>query len=133
MSTEENKAIARRSIDELWNGRNAEVIDEVFAENYHDPSVKGRRTYKENAIVVFAGAPPDLHVTIEDQIAEGDKVVTRYTWSFTHSVPFFGAAPTGKRIAWTGINISRLEGGKIVESWSNNDELGLERQLGKIA
>lgn len=133
MSTEENKAIVRRMMEELWNDRNAEVLDEVVAENYDGVLGPGRRAWKETAIAVFAAAPPDLHVTIEDLIAEEDKVVTRYTWSFTHTVPFFGAAPTGKHISWTGINISRLEGGKIVEGWSNNDELGRQRQLGLIA
>jgi predicted ester cyclase len=135
MSTEQNKAIARRSIEELWNGRNAEIIDELFAEDYHDSWVtKGLRAWKEEVNGVFAaGVPSDFHITIEDQIAEGDKVVTRWTWRFTHSVPFLGAAPTGKHIAFTGISIYRLEGGKIVEGWFNNDELGLNRQLGKIA
>jgi predicted ester cyclase len=130
MSTEQNKAIARRSIEELWNGRNAEVIDELFAEDYHDPGWKDRRAFKDSASALFAaGAPSDLHITIEDQIAEGDRVVTRWTWNFTHTVPFFGFAATGKRISWTGISIYRLEGGKIVEGWFNSD-INLERQLG---
>ena len=133
MSTEQNKAIARRSIEELWNGRNVEVIDELFAEDYLSPDRTSRRTWKEAAIAILAGAPPDLHITIEDQIAEGDKVVTRWMWSFTHTVPFLGAAPTGKHISWTGISIYRLEGGKIVEDWANMDNLGLHRQLGLIA
>jgi len=119
MSTEQNKAIARRSIEELWNGRNAEVIDELFAEDYLSPDRTSRRAWKEAAIAILAGAPPDLHITIEDQIAEGDKVVTRWTWSFTHTVPFLGAAPTGKHISWTGISIYRLESGKIVEDVSS--------------
>lgn len=133
MSTEENKAIVRRLTEELWNGRNAEVIDELVAENYTGNLGAGRRAWKEIASAVFAAAPPDLHVTIEDQIAEEDKVVTRYTWSFTHTVPFLDAAPTGKHISWTGINICRLELGKIVKDWANHDELGRQRQLGLIA
>jgi predicted ester cyclase len=133
MSTEQNKAIAYRSIDELWNGRNVEVIDELFAEDYQAPDYKGRRAWKEGASALLAAALPDFHITIDDQIAEGDKVVTRWTSSFTHSVPFLGAAPTGKHIAFTGISIYRLEGGKIVEDWHNNDQLGLQRQLGLIA
>ena len=66
-------------------------------------------------------------------IAEGDKVVVRFTWSFTHTVPFAGAAPTGKYISWTGISINRLSDGKIVEEWANFDDLGWHRQLGLIA
>jgi len=134
MSTEQNKAIAYRSIDELWNGRNVEVIDELFAEDYHDPTWNSRRAFKDSATALFAGEiPPDFHIAIEDQIAEGDKVVTRWTWSFTHSVPIRGIAPTGKHISWTGISIYRLAGGKIVEGWDNSDELGRQRQLGLIA
>jgi len=134
MSTEQNKAIAYRAIDELWNGRNPEVIDELFTEDYHQPGVKDRRDWKEQASrTIAAGFPPDIRITIEDQIAEGDKVVLRWTWSFTHTVPFLGAAPTGKHIAFTGISIYRLAGGKIVEGWFNNDALGLQRQLGLIA
>jgi len=134
MSTEQNKAIARRSIEELWNGRNAEVIDELFIEDYRQPGANSRRELKEEVIALFAaGAPPDMHITIEDQIAEGDKVVTRWTWSFTHTVTFLGAAPTGKHISFTGVNIYRLKDGKIVEGWFNMDGLSLDRQLGKIA
>ena len=134
MSTAQNKAIARRSIEELWNDRNVDVIDELFAEDYHDSWVtKGLRAWKEEINGMLVGAPPDWHITIEDQIAEGDKVVTRWTWSFTHTVPVFGAAPTGKHISYTGISIYRLQGGKIVEGWFNNDGLGLYRQLGLIA
>jgi predicted ester cyclase len=132
MSTEQNKAIARRSIEELWNDRNVEVIDELFVEGYHEPGRKDRRAFKEFAIAVFAaGTPPDIHITIEDQIAEGDKVVTRWTWRFTHTVPFVGAAPTGKHISLPGVSIYRLEDGKIVEGWGFNDG-SLDRQLGKI-
>ena len=134
MSTKQNKAIARRAIEELWNGRNVAVIDELFAEDYHDSWVtKGLNAWREEMVAMFAGTPPDLRITIEDQIAEGDKVVTRWTQSCTHTVPLLGAAPTGKHISFTGISIYRLEGGKIVEGWFNNDGLGLQRQLGKIA
>jgi predicted ester cyclase len=133
MSTEQNKAIARRSIEELWNDRNVEVIDELFTEDYHDPGFKDRRAFRDTAAGLFAGeVPPDFHITIEDQIAEGNKVVIRWTWRLTHTVPFLGFAPTGKHITWTGISIYRLEGGKIVEGWFNND-MNLEQQLGKAA
>jgi predicted ester cyclase len=134
MSTEQNKAIARRAIEELWNDRNVAVIDELFAEDYHEQGMtEGLRAWKESLIARLAGAPPDLHITIEDQIAEGDKVVTRWAWSFTHTVAFLDAAPTGKHISWTGISIHRLKSDKIVEGWLNMDGLGLQRQLGKIA
>jgi len=134
MSTEENKAIVHRAFEELFNQRNVEVIDERWAKEFiHHPGQEGRDAWKERMVSVLSGAPPDLHLAIEDVITEGDKVVVRFTWSFTHTVLFFGAAPTGKYISWTGISINRLGNGKIVEEWANVDNLGLQRQLGKIA
>ena len=134
MSTEQNKAIVHRAFDELFNQRHAEVIDELWAKEFiHTPGQQGLDTWKEGMVSTLAVAPPDLHLAIEDMIAEGDKVVVRFTWSFTHTVPFFGAEPTGKYISWTGISINRLRDGKIVEEWANLDSLGLERQLGRIA
>ena len=133
MSTEQNKAIAYRAIDELWNGRNAEVIDELFSPEYHDGPFKDRRAWKDAAGGFLAGEiPSDFHITIEDQIAEADKVVIRWTWSFRHTVPIGGASPTGKPVSYTGISIYRLADGKIVEGWANSDELGRNRQLGLI-
>ena len=135
MSTEQNKAIVRRAFEELFDKQNVEVIDQFWAKEFiHNPSPKtSQTTWKERVVPVLTGAPPDLHLAIEDVIAEGDKVVVRFTWSFTHTVPFFGAAPTGKYISWTGISINRLSDGKIAEEWANVDNLGLQRQLGKIA
>jgi predicted ester cyclase len=74
----------------------------------------------------------DAEATIDDQIAEGDKVVTRWTFRSTHKGKFMGIAPTGKRVTITGINIHRIEGGKIVELWRQKDVLGLMQQLGAV-
>jgi steroid delta-isomerase-like uncharacterized protein len=133
MSTEQNKEIAYRAIDELWNSRNPDVINELYAEDFHESAWQNRRAYRDFAAGIFAaGAPPDMHIAIEDQIAEGDKVVTRWTWGWTQSGEFFGAAPNGKYISFTGISIFRLEDGKIVEGWFNNDWFGVQQQLGLI-
>jgi predicted ester cyclase len=133
MSTEENKVIVRRSIEELWNRRNLTILDELYAESYHEPGITDSTKWREDLGDMFAaGVPADMHNEIEDQIAEGDKVVTRWTWSFTHDVKFLGAEPTGKHISWTGISIHRLKDGKLVEGWYNADELALFRQLGLI-
>jgi predicted ester cyclase len=134
MSTEENKAIVHRAFEELFNQRNVDVIDERWAKEFiHNPGQEGLVKWKERMVSILLGAPPDLHLAIEDVIAEGDKVVVRFTWSFTHTAPIFGAAPTGKYISWTGISINRLRDGKIAEEWANVDNLSLQRQLGKIA
>ena len=134
MSTEENKAIVHRAFEELFNQRNVDVIDERWAKEFiHNPGQEGRDPWKERVVPILTGSPPNLHLAIEDVIAEGDKVVVRFTWSFTHTVPIFGVAPTGKYISWTGISINRLGDGKIVEEWANFDDLGWQRQLGLIA
>ena len=75
---------------------------------------------------------PDYHSTVEDQIAEGDEVVTRFSSQGTHQGEFLGIAPTGNRVRVTGIDIARVEEGKIVESWSEADMLGMMTQLGVI-
>ncbi len=87
---------------------------------------------RTDQIVWLTTAFPDLHLTIEDEIAEGDKVVTRVTARGTHQGSFMGIRPTGKRAVVTGIVIDRFANGKTVEAWNNLDDLGLLQQLGVI-
>jgi steroid delta-isomerase-like uncharacterized protein len=82
---------------------------------------------------MFFDAFPDLNVTVEDEIAEGDKVVTRWTIRGTHKGDLEGMAPTGKQIVLQGITIHRIEGDKIVEEWERYDNLGLMQQLGVVS
>ena len=135
MSTEENKAIARHVIEEGWNQGNTAVFDEVYATNYvgHDPSmtIQGSEGFKQ-VYAAYRTAFPDLHLTIEDQIAEGDKVVSRWTFRGTHRGELMGILPTGKQVTVTGIVISHFANGKIVESWFNSDDLGMLQQLGVV-
>ncbi len=137
MSSEENKAIARRWSEELWSKGELAVADEIVAPNYvrHDPGdpfiVEGSEGVKR----LVGGARslmPDLHITIEDVIAEGDKVVSRYTATGTVTGEFMGRAFTGKETRATAIQIFRIVDGKIVESWANRDDLGLAQQLGLV-
>jgi steroid delta-isomerase-like uncharacterized protein len=135
MSEEENKALARRLLEEGFSQGKVEVVDEVLDPDFvcYDPNsesgeVRGSDTIK-GEIEYFRNAVPDLTYTIEDQIAEGDKVVTRYTVSGTHQGEFFGVSPTGKRISMSGVSIDRFEGGKMVEEWPEYDLLGVMRQL----
>jgi predicted ester cyclase len=136
--SEANKAIIRRVIDELLNGQgNLDVADELFAPEYvgHNPAspqdTRGPEGVKGFASM-FRSAFPDVHFSVEDQVAEGDKVVTRWRGSGTHRGDLFGIAPTGKGASFVGIPINRIEGGKVAEEWQIFDALGMMQQLGAI-
>ena len=138
MEAEENKAKMRSLLEEAFGQGNVDVVDEVLDPDFvcYDPNsesgeVRGADTIK-GEIEYFRSAVPDLTYTVEDQIAEGEKVVTRYTVSGTHQGEFFGVAPTGERITMSGISIDRFESGKIVEEWPEYDLLGVMRQLGAV-
>lgn len=136
MSTQENKIIARRFYDEVLNKGNMSVADEILALDYLDhgappgapPGPDGFRQFYAMVGSVF----PDVHITIEDIIAEGDKVAVRLTVQGTQKGVFRGFAATGKHAKWTGIDIIRLAGGKMVERWSERDFLGMLQQVGAI-
>jgi len=135
MSVEENKAIARRIYEE-FNRRNLPVFYELHAANYvgHFPGMEdihGPEGLKQFTTIALS-AFPDYHQTIEDLIAEGDKVVVRFTATATHKGEFMGIAPTGKQATWMGFEVLRIVGGKCVEAWVVADELGMLQQLGVI-
>ncbi len=137
MATEENKALVRRVFEEAWSGANFGIFDETNAPEYllHDSSVpeevRGIEGIKRFASM-FLGAFPDLRFAIEEQIAEGDKVLTRWSSSATHQGELMGVAPTGNRTRISGMTLSRISGGKLAEDWNNWDTLGLMGQLGVI-
>ena len=135
MSTEDNKALVRRGFEEGFNQRNLALFDELCAPEivYHNASmtIQGPESYKQYLSMLLT-ASPDLHITVEDQMAEGDKVVTRYTTRGTHQGPFMGIPPTGKHVTVSGIAIIRIANGMAVEEWANADELGLLQQLGVV-
>ena len=93
--------------------------------------VRARKTFKQRFTAVRA-AFPDANLTIEDGIAVGDKVASRWTLRGTHTGPFASVAPTGRHVVITGMNICRIQGGKVVEHWANFDHLGLLQQLGVL-
>ena len=136
-TSDENKDISRRADEELFNRGNLSIADELFTSNfvYHDPvsheEWRGPESVKSYATMLRV-AFPDLHQTIEEQIAEGDKVAYRWTARGTHQGEFMGIAPTGKRVEMTGISIARLIDGKIEEIWENYDALGMMQQLGIV-
>ena len=135
--SEHNKAIVRRLFTELWNNGNLSVADEVFAPNYahYDPSTpdfgRGPDSEKKRA-ALYRTAFPDLHLTIEDVIAEGETVMTRWSCRGSHKGDLNGIAPTGKHITITGLTVARVSNGKIVEGYVNWDALGLMQQLGVV-
>jgi steroid delta-isomerase-like uncharacterized protein len=137
MSAEENKALFRSYVEEGWAKGNVEVADEVFADMYvsHQPDGSEQERGPEDVkqfLRQYREAFPDLQITIEDQIAEGGKVVTRWSSRGTHRGEFRGIAPTGNEVRLTGIGIFRFSDGKVVESWDNFDQLGMMQQLGAI-
>jgi steroid delta-isomerase-like uncharacterized protein len=135
--SEEIKALVRRQEEDLFSGGNLDVADEIYAPDYvgHDPSnpeeVRGLQAAKQ-AAADYRRAFPDLRVTVEDLMAEGDKVAARLRVRGTHLGDLNGIAPTGRRVDFTGIVMSRVEGGRIAEDWANFDDLGMMRQLGVI-
>ncbi len=135
MSTEENKAIVRRLLEEGFNQRNLALFDELYAPNfvYHlgSTTIEGVEAFKQFTLMNIASVP-DLHFAIEDQVAEGDTVVTRWIVSGTHKGDLMGVPPTGKQATVTGIGINHFANGKIVENWANMDMLGLLQQLGVV-
>lgn len=130
------KAISRQ-VTEIFNTGDVDLADEIIAEDYigHDPSspvpIEGREAFKAQ-VAGYKAAFSDLTLTIEDEIAEGDLVVTRWTATGTHDGELFGIPATGTIATSTGISISRVAGGKIVEDWTNWDALGLMQQLGAV-
>ncbi|MBI1878033.1 MAG: ester cyclase [Chloroflexi bacterium] len=137
MSTEENKAVVRRLFDAINNGLEAmsSAREDVFAPSMvcHVPGGQtvDYEAYAQFDQMMFA-AFSDIQFTFEDLIAEGDKVVVRYTARSTHKGEFQGIPATGKSVSVTGIDIFRLANGKIVEMWVEFDQLGQLRQLGVI-
>jgi predicted ester cyclase len=121
VETRENKNLVVRLIDEVWNAGALDVLPELWAEQTRGEAVAMRN--------VLVGAFPDLHVEIEDLIAEDDQVVARLSFSGTHRGDFRGIAPTGRPITFSAIRTYRLSSGKIVETWAVQDALGLLGQL----
>ena len=131
--SEQNKAIAKRVFEGASQGK-LEVLDELVAKEhiYHsDPNLSGPEGQRQ-LVTMFRTAFPDLHLTVEAQVAEGDMVVSRFTARGTHHGDLMGIAPTGKQVTVSGISMMRMAGGKVAEEWEIVDEAGIMRQLGVI-
>jgi steroid delta-isomerase-like uncharacterized protein len=138
MSVEENKALTRRSWEIGTEGSLdtlEDALQEVYADDVvmHEPDedVRGIEGLKQ-FISMIRSALPDLRITLEDDLGEGNKVVSRWMAQGTHQGELMGIAPTGNQLTFTGITIHRIEDTKIVEEWSNWDALGVMQQIGAV-
>jgi steroid delta-isomerase-like uncharacterized protein len=135
--SESNKNVVRRLFEEVWNKGNLQVTDELFTPNYvhHDSSTpdvgRGPESEKKRA-TLYRTAFPDIRLTIDDIIAEGETVVARWSCRGTHKGDLSGIPPTGKQVNITGVSIARFANGKMAEGWVNWDALALMQQLGVV-
>ena len=136
MSTDTNKAIARREVEAFESQGNLAVADEVLAEGYrlHFPGFPTLdRAGHKQMIAAFHTAFPDLRITLESQVAEGECVANHIALEGTHQGPFQGLPASGQHVTVRGMNLMRMAGGQIAELWGYLDTLGLMQQLGAIA
>lgn len=133
----ENKAVMRRIYEEFWNEGNFDALDEIVSADYvlHVPTPPGApsgRAGLQWVIQMYRAAFPDIHVQIEDQIAESDKVLTRITIRGTHQGELMGIAPTNREVTFGAMVVTRFKNGKNTEGWGELDRLGLMQQIGAI-
>lgn len=136
MTEERNKALNRRFVEEVINQGNLDAIEELIDPGVVDHAAPegfpaGREGARQFA-AMMRSAFSDLHITIEEMIAEGDKVAVRSTWSGTHKGEFMGIPATGRRVTVGQIDITRVADGRMVEHWGQFDALGLMQQLGVV-
>jgi steroid delta-isomerase-like uncharacterized protein len=137
MPTEDNKAVVRRYFEDAWNKHNPALVDEIYAADFVDrspdiPGIAHTRDGLKQFMGVYLRAFPDAKITIEDQLVEDDRVVTRWTGRGTQTGEFMEMPPSGKKVDVPGVQIDRFKGGKIVEEWTLFDQLGMLQQLGAV-
>lgn len=134
--SEDNKGFGIRLVEELWNKRNVSALERFYSPDIvrhwdQAPDIRGIESMRQHVTSILT-AFPDFRLTAHDWIAEGDKLVVRWTSRGTHKNEFLGIGATGKQISGAGTTTHRLAGGKIVEEWINWDALGLMQQLGVV-
>lgn len=138
MSAGENSAISRRFWEEVAEGRNLELAQELLSQDYlhHDPNLPLEMQHGRDAYIshlpMFYAAFPDFHLTVEDMVAEGNRVAVRWSFRGTHQGELMGLPATGRQVTASGITIQRFADGTIVEGWTNFDVLGMMQQIGAI-
>jgi steroid delta-isomerase-like uncharacterized protein len=134
---EDNAEFIRRWFEEVWNKGRMDAIDEMgsadaVGHGQAEHSVDLGLVEFKQFVRSLRSAFPDIHVTIHDTLAQGDRVVARWSATMTHTGPFLGIAATGRKATVTGMSIQRIVDGKIVEGWDNWDQLGLLVQIGAV-
>jgi steroid delta-isomerase-like uncharacterized protein len=136
MTPDEGAALINRFYDEGWNANNLDVYDELVIEDFVDhqaiPGLPPGREGFKMLNSMFRAAMPDVWVTVDDIITDGDKVAARWTSTGTHQGDLFGIPPTGNAVKITATVVYRTEDGRLAEGWINRDDFGLMRQLGVI-
>jgi steroid delta-isomerase-like uncharacterized protein len=136
MSVDANRAVTQRFYEEVWNNGNLDAVDDIMTGNFVDhaapPGFPSGPEGAKQVFTMYRSAFPDFRLNVWDLIAEGDKVVARWSTQGTHQGELMGIPPTGKRVEVTGIDIFRFAEGKIAEHWAEFDMLGLMQQLGVI-
>jgi steroid delta-isomerase-like uncharacterized protein len=136
MGTEENKNLAARWTEEIWNQGNMVAVDELcgpnFTFNHAFPGIPADRESYKKVVTAYSSAFHSMHLTNEIVIAEGDKVAIRWRGQSTPQGEFMGVAPTGKQVTMAGNSIAHIEDGKIVEEWTEMDTFGLMQQIGAM-
>lgn len=134
MSVEDNKANVRRFTEEVFNKQNLAIIDELISDDYIVNGVGGQQLRGLDGvrmmITMYTTAFPDLHMTIDDLIGEGDTVACRFTTTGTHKGEFMGIPPTGKMVSISGYSFNRLKDKKQIETWGLSDWMTAMQQLG---
>lgn len=134
--SEQNKTLARRWFEDLFSRGNLDAANEILSAEFVDhlthEDERGLEELK-HYVGIYRNAFPDIQDIVEDIVAEGDKVVVRWLSSGTHLGEFMGVAPTGRHVTFTGMRLFRIADNKIVESWVNIDERGLQEQLGAVS
>jgi steroid delta-isomerase-like uncharacterized protein len=134
--SEQNKTLARRWFEDLFSRGDLAAANEILSAEFVDhlthEDERGPEELK-HYVSIYRSAFPDIQDTVEDIVAEGDKVVVRWKSSGTHQGEFMGVAPTGRHVTFTGMRLFRIADNKIVESWVNIDERGLREQLGAVS
>jgi steroid delta-isomerase-like uncharacterized protein len=135
-SLEQNKALMRNYIEEAWNKGNLDFIDKNFSSDFvGHGTFHGQPTNRDgvkSVISTIRNAIPDLNITIEDMLAEGTTVASRWVTKGTHKGDLMGAKPTGNKISVSETAVFRVKDGKVVEAWANRDDLGFLQQIGLI-
>jgi predicted ester cyclase len=133
MTTEQNKAIYRRFIQEVFNEGHLDKLDEFLDPSYSiqdaPPGTPAGAEGVRSVVSMFRRAFPDLHIVLDDLVAEDDKVCARSTLRGTHRGEIFGIAETGKGVTMTSLTMVRIRDGRLTESWVKNDVTALMNQL----